>query len=79
MQWTCNHSIGIQAAGRDRFAFLDDAIVAPSLQGKRGNVSDQSQFRLLGQRRFAPFFATQFLGALNDNVFRQGLVILVTF
>jgi 1-acyl-sn-glycerol-3-phosphate acyltransferase len=42
-------------------------------------VSDQSQFRLLAQRRFAPFFATQFLGALNDNVFRQGLVILVTF
>jgi 1-acyl-sn-glycerol-3-phosphate acyltransferase len=42
-------------------------------------VSDQSQFRLLGQRRFAPFFVTQFLGALNDNVFRQGLVILVTF
>ena len=42
-------------------------------------MSDQSQFRLLGQRRFAPFFATQFLGALNDNVFRQGLVILVTF
>ena len=42
-------------------------------------MSDQSQFRLLGQRRFAPFFATQFLGALNDNVFRNGLVILVTF
>lgn len=42
-------------------------------------MSDQSQFRLLGQRRFAPFFITQFLGALNDNVFRQGLVILVTF
>ena len=42
-------------------------------------MSDQSQFRLLAQRRFAPFFATQFLGALNDNVFRQGLVILVTF
>lgn len=42
-------------------------------------MSDQSQFRLLGQRRFAPFFVTQFLGALNDNVFRQGLVILVTF
>jgi len=42
-------------------------------------VSDQSQFRLLGQRRFAPFFVTQFLGALNDNIFRNGLVILVTF
>ena len=42
-------------------------------------LSDSSQFRLLGQRRFAPFFTTQFLGALNDNVFRNGLVILVTF
>jgi 1-acyl-sn-glycerol-3-phosphate acyltransferase len=42
-------------------------------------VSDSSQFSLLGQRRFAPFFATQFLGALNDNIFRNGLVILVTF
>ena len=42
-------------------------------------MTDQSQFRLLGQRRFAPFFVTQFLGALNDNVFRNGLVILVTF
>ncbi len=42
-------------------------------------MSDQNQFRLLGQRRFLPFFSTQFLGALNDNVFRNGLVILVTF
>ena len=42
-------------------------------------MSDQNQFRLLGQRRFAPFFVTQFLGALNDNIFRNGLVILVTF
>ena len=42
-------------------------------------MSDSSQFSLLGQRRFAPFFITQFLGALNDNVFRNGLVILITF
>ena len=42
-------------------------------------MSDSSQFRLLGQRRFAPFFATQFLGALNDNVFRNGFLILATF
>ena len=42
-------------------------------------MTDQSQFRLLGQRRFAPFFATQFLGALNDNIYRNGLVNLVTF
>jgi 1-acyl-sn-glycerol-3-phosphate acyltransferase len=42
-------------------------------------VSGTSQFRLLAQRRFAPFFATQFLGAFNDNVFRNGLIILITF
>jgi 1-acyl-sn-glycerol-3-phosphate acyltransferase len=42
-------------------------------------VAVSNQFKLLGQRRFAPFFATQFLGALNDNVFRNGLVILITF
>jgi 1-acyl-sn-glycerol-3-phosphate acyltransferase len=42
-------------------------------------VSESNQFSLLGQRRFAPFFVTQFLGALNDNIFRNGLVILITF
>ena len=42
-------------------------------------MTETSQFSLLGQRRFAPFFVTQFLGALNDNVFRNGLVILITF
>src|SRR5262249_8295044 len=30
-------------------------------------------------RRFGPFFWTQFLGALNDNVFRNALVILFAF
>jgi len=38
-----------------------------------------SQFTLLRQRRFLPFFVTQFLGAFNDNVFKNALVILVTF
>ncbi|MGH8518887.1 MAG: MFS transporter, partial [Panacagrimonas sp.] len=33
----------------------------------------------MGQRRFGPFFATQTLGAFNDNVFKNALVILVTF
>ena len=42
-------------------------------------MTESNQFSLLAQRRFAPFFVTQFLGALNDNVFRNGLVILVTF
>lgn len=38
-----------------------------------------SQFSLLRKRRFAPFFGVQFLGALNDNVFKQALVILLTY
>jgi len=42
-------------------------------------VSETNQFSLLRQRRFAPFFLTQFLGAFNDNIFRNGLVILITF
>lgn len=39
----------------------------------------ESQFSLLWQRRFAPFFITQCLGALNDNILRNGLVMLMTF
>jgi len=42
-------------------------------------VSNSNQFSLLTERRFAPFFATQFLGAFNDNVFRNGLIIVITF
>jgi MFS family permease len=42
-------------------------------------MSERSQFRLLAERRFGPFFGVQFLGAFNDNVFKQALVILITF
>ncbi len=35
-----------------------------------------SQSRLLAQKRFAPLFWTQFLGAFNDNVYKNALVIL---
>lgn len=38
-----------------------------------------SQFALLGSRRFLPLFITQFLGAFNDNVFKNSLIILLTF
>ena len=41
-------------------------------------ATPHSQFALLGQRRFGPFFATQLLGALNDNVFRNATIVLVT-
>ena len=39
----------------------------------------ESQFHLLQSRRFLPLFVTQFLGAMNDNLFKQALVVLVTF
>lgn len=37
------------------------------------------QFQLLGQKRFGPFFLTQFLGAFNDNVFKQALITLIVY
>ncbi len=38
-----------------------------------------SQFALLRSRRFLPLFATQFLGALNDNLLKSALVMLITY
>jgi 1-acyl-sn-glycerol-3-phosphate acyltransferase len=38
-----------------------------------------SQFKLLGERRFQPFFLTQFAGAMNDNVFKIAFTGLVTY
>src|SRR5436190_3153972 len=40
-------------------------------------MSAKSQFALLRERRFLPFFLTQALGAFNDNVFKNALVILI--
>jgi MFS family permease len=37
----------------------------------------RSQFHLFSQRRFLPFFITQFLGALNDNLFKNALLVIV--
>ncbi len=42
-------------------------------------MSDHGQFHLLGERRFGPFFVTQFLGAFNDNHFKNALVLLLTY
>ncbi|HTQ75658.1 MAG TPA: MFS transporter [Burkholderiales bacterium] len=42
-------------------------------------MSQPNQYALLRQRRFLPFFVTQFLGAFNDNVYKNALVILVAF
>ena len=37
------------------------------------------QFGLLRTRRFAPLFGTQFLGAFNDNLYKNALIVLLTF
>jgi 1-acyl-sn-glycerol-3-phosphate acyltransferase len=42
-------------------------------------MSHPSQFSLLKQRRFAPFFWTQFLGAFNDNLFKTALIVILTY
>jgi MFS family permease len=39
----------------------------------------QNVGHLLRARRFAPLFATQFLGAFNDSLFKQAVVLFVTY
>lgn len=41
--------------------------------------SHPNQFALLKQRRFAPFFWTQFSGAANDNLFKFAFTVMVTY
>ncbi|HSW69004.1 MAG TPA: MFS transporter [Gammaproteobacteria bacterium] len=38
-----------------------------------------NQLNLLKEQRFLPLFFTQFLGAFNDNVYKNSLVILITY
>ncbi|MDB5795232.1 MAG: transporter, partial [Noviherbaspirillum sp.] len=42
-------------------------------------MSKPGQFSLFAQRRFGPFFWTQFLGAFNDNVFKTALLTILTY
>jgi 1-acyl-sn-glycerol-3-phosphate acyltransferase len=42
-------------------------------------MSQPNQFSLLAQKRFAPFFWTQFFGAGNDNIFKFAFTVLATY
>lgn len=42
-------------------------------------MKTQNQFQLLKERRFTPYFLTQFSGAFNDNVYRNGILTLIAF
>ena len=39
----------------------------------------QMSLALLGKRRFLPLFVTQFLGAMNDNLFKNAMVLFVIY
>ncbi len=42
-------------------------------------MSSQSQFSLMTKKRFLPFFITLFLGAFNDNIYKNALLLMVAF
>jgi 1-acyl-sn-glycerol-3-phosphate acyltransferase len=42
-------------------------------------MSQQGQFSLLAKRRFLPYFITQALGAFNDNLYKNALLLFITF
>ncbi|MCZ8253311.1 MAG: MFS transporter [Hylemonella sp.] len=50
-------------------------------EGQQAPAADAhpNQFALLRQRRFAPFFWTQFAGAANDNLFKFAFTVMVTY
>ena len=41
--------------------------------------SNHDQFKLITQKRFGPFFGTQFLGACNDNLYKFAVTLLITY
>jgi 1-acyl-sn-glycerol-3-phosphate acyltransferase len=51
-----------------------------TLDSSSAHLSEHpNQFALLKQRRFAPFFWTQFSGAANDNLFKFAFTVMVTY
>lgn len=38
-----------------------------------------AQFSLFSQKKFLSMFCTQFLGAFNDNIFKQALILVLTY
>ena len=55
------------------------SVASPHDTAARDPHAHPNQFALLGQRRFAPFFWTQFSGAANDNLFKFAFTVMVTY
>ena len=53
--------------------------ISPAANPVFGAHAHPNQFALLRQRRFAPFFLTQFSGAANDNLFKFAFTVMVTY
>ena len=56
----------------------DFPVDSPATSAELGH-EHPNQFALLKQRRFAPFFWTQFSGAANDNLFKFAFTVMVTY
>jgi hypothetical protein len=66
-------------AGRGSGQQPDEGTSPAVPASERPAIAAGSQFSLLKQRRFAPFFLTQFFGAFNDNVYKNALIILIAY
>lgn len=64
---------------RRRFATKVRMPALPATAASTADAARPNQFALLRERRFAPFFWTQFLAAGNDNVYKNALVIFVAY
>ena len=53
--------------------------LARSHETRPGQALIQNVTHLLRARRFLPLFTTQFLGAFNDSLFKQAVVLFVTY
>ena len=55
------------------------ALASVPMSSRRAQALIQNVTHLLRARRFLPLFATQFLGAFNDSLFKQAVVLFVTY
>src|SRR6187551_1405189 len=53
--------------------------IVPVHRSRRAPALIQNVRHLLSARRFLPLFTTQFLGAFNDSLFKQAVVLFVTY
>jgi 1-acyl-sn-glycerol-3-phosphate acyltransferase len=68
---------GAGEPGRNRHHESQEA--AMSAAPEQEKTENKGQFSLLGEKRFAPFFWTQFLGAGNDNLLKFAFTVLITY